>query len=453
MKTVDLLVLNAAQVVTVAAGAPGPARGRAAMNDLGVVENASIAVHRGKVVSVGPTNEVILECRAERRLFADGCAVLPGFVDAHTHPAFARWREDEFARRCRGETYEEILAAGGGILASADALRAAPEADLVASMRATFDAMLLCGTTVVEAKSGYGLSAEAEIKSLRAIRRAGRGQPITVVPTFLGAHAVPREYASRRAAWVRLLTHTLIPKVVEEGLAEFCDVFCERGAFSVEVSEAILRAARRHGLAAKIHADEMTDGGGAALAAKVGATSAEHLGATSSDGIRAMAKAGVVPVLLPSTSLFLRLPRLPDARAMIDAGCAVSLASDFNPGSSPTHDLGLVAALACATLSMTPEEAITAITRNAAAAVNRVDRAGQIAPGRRADLVILDAPSYVHLPYRMGSRLVRDVIRGGRVVVREGRRVPEGRRMPEGRRVDEKPSAKAETPAGKAPRT
>ncbi len=425
MRTVDLLVLNASQVVTVASGPPGPARGRAAMNDLGVVEEASVAVHRGRVVAVGPTNVVTQSYRSENRIFADGCAVLPGFVDAHTHPVFARWREEEFARRCRGETYEQILAAGGGILASADALRAAPEDDLVASLRATFDAMLLHGTTVVEAKSGYGLSPEAEVKSLRALRRAGRGWPITVIPTFLGAHAVPREHAEHRARYVRMLTETMIPRVASDGLAEFCDVFCEDGAFTPREAEAILRAGMKHGLKPKIHADEMSDGGGALLAAKVKAVSAEHLGSTRGKGIEAMARAGVVPVLLPSTSLFLGLASKPDARAMIEAGCPVALATDFNPGSSPTWNLALVAALACATLRMTPEEAITAITRNAAAAVSRVDRAGQIAPGRRADLVLLSEPSYLHLPYRLGTNLVRTVIRAGRVVVRDGRRVSE----------------------------
>ena len=423
MRDVDLLVLNAAQVVTVDAGGPGPARGTQAMNDLGVIEHASVAVHRGRIVAAGPTNAITGAYRSRKRIFAEGCAVLPGFVDAHTHPAFARWRDDEFARRCRGASYEEILAAGGGILASADAMADLPEADLVARLRAVFDHALLHGTTVLEAKSGYGLTPATEVKSLRAIRAASRGWPITVVPTFLGAHAIPAAFARRRADYVRLVADVMIPLVAKRRLAVFCDVFCERGAFTVRESETILEAAAAVGLRAKVHADEFSDGGGARLAARVKAVSAEHLGATGPAGIRALAAAQVVPVLLPTTSLFLRLEKAPDARAMIEAGCAVALASDFNPGSSPTLNLALPAALGCLTLRMTPEEVVTAITRNAAAAVGREDRFGRIARGRRADLVILDAPSYVHLPYRMGTNLVRTVIRGGQVVVEGGRRV------------------------------
>ena len=344
MRTVDLLVLNAAQVVTVASGTRGPARGTKAMNDLGVVPDASIAIHRGRVVAVGPTNEITRTWRGRRRIFVEGRCVLPGFVDAHTHPVFARWRDDEFARRCRGESYEAILAAGGGILASARALEATPEADLVAHLVRVFDRMLLDGTTTVEAKSGYGLTLEAEEKSLRALKRAARLVPITVVPTFLGAHAIPAAYSRRRAAYVRLVTKVMIPRIAGERLAEFCDVFCEEGAFTAKESAAILRAGRAHGLLPKIHADEFGDGGGAALAARLRAVSAEHLGGTGAAGIAALSKARVVPVLLPTTSVFLRLASKPDARAMISADCAVALATDFNPGSSPTSSLSLAAA-------------------------------------------------------------------------------------------------------------
>lgn len=423
MKTVDLLVLNADEVVTVASGPPGPARGREAMNDLGVLKNASIAIHRGRIVAVGPTNAVTQAYRAEERVFAGGCSVLPGFVDAHTHPVFARWRDDEFARRCRGETYEAILAAGGGILASAEALGAMDEAELVAGLATRLDEVLRHGTTTMEAKSGYGLSLEAELKSLRAIRAAAKTSVVRLVPTFLGAHAVPSAYASRRAEYVRLVTDEMIPAVARQKLAAFCDVFCETGAFTKAESARILAAAKAAGLATKIHADEFGDGGGAALAAKAGATSAEHLGGTGPAGIRALAKAGVVPVLLPTTSLFLRLASKPDARGMIDAGCAVALASDFNPGSSPTGNLQLTAALGCSMLGLTPEEAITAITRNAAAAVGLVGRVGSICRGAAADLVILAAPSYVHVPYRLGTNLVKTVVRAGKLVVEDGRLV------------------------------
>ncbi|HVG94180.1 MAG TPA: imidazolonepropionase [Planctomycetota bacterium] len=423
MATVDLLVVGASEVVTVDAGGRGPARGRAAMNDLRVVERGAVAIRGRRVVDVGPEATLARRHRAKRRIDVDGRTVLPGFVDAHTHPVFARWREDEFARRCRGASYEEILAAGGGILASAKALVASPQKALEARVRDLLDHVLLHGTTVLEAKSGYGLTADAEVRSLKAIRTAARGRPITVVPTFLGAHALPAEFAKNRAAYVRLVTDVMVPQVARGRLAVFCDVFCERGAFTARESATILKAARRHGLAGKIHADEFSDGGGAALAARMRAVSAEHLGATGPAGIRAMARAGVVPVLLPSTSVFLGLAEKPDARGMIEAGCAVALATDLNPGSSPTGNLALSASLGCTMLRMTPEEVVTAITRNAAAAVGLVGAYGRIAKGRPADLVVLDAPSYVHLPYRMGTNLVRTVVRHGEVVVREGRLV------------------------------
>jgi imidazolonepropionase len=424
VRTVDLLVLDASQVVTVAAGTPGPARGTEVMNDLGVVDDASVAIDRGRILAIGPTNEITRLFRSTRRVHVAGRAVLPGFVDAHTHPAFSAWREGEFALRCRGASYEAILASGGGILASAKALQRTSENDLVEHLRATFEHMSSHGTTTVEAKSGYGLTPESEAKSLRAIRRAAHGAPVTVVRTFLGAHAIPAAYARTRAAYVRLLVDTMIPRVARERLAQFCDVFCDEAAFTPREAETVLRAGIAHGLRAKVHADEIHDTGGAALAAKVGAVSAEHLGAANPAGIRALAKKGVVPVLLPTTTLFLGLKKRPDARAMIDAGCAVALATDFNPGTSPTANLALAASLGCTTLGLTPEEAVTAITRNGAAALGMADRVGFLAPGMRADLVVIDAPSYVHLPYRLGTNLVRTVIRHGIVVVHEGRRVP-----------------------------
>ena len=424
MRTVDLLVLEASQVVTMASGPAGAARGKALMNDVGAIAEGAVAVHRGRILAVGKTNEIARLFRSTTRIFAHGKTVLPGLVDAHTHPAFARWRDEEFAMRCRGASYEDILEKGGGILASADALAATSEEDLVEALVQRFEHLLLLGTTTVEAKSGYGLTPEAESKSLRAIRRASRLVPITVVSTFLGAHAVPKAYERRRGDYVRLVTDVMIPAVAKARLAAFCDVFCERGAFTAAESERILRAGVLHALRPKVHADEFSDGGGAALAARVRAVSAEHLGATGPEGIRALAKAKVVPVLLPTTGVFLGLAKKPDARAMVEAGCAVALASDFNPGSSPTGSLALAAALGCSILGLTPEEATTAVTRNAAAAIGLEDRAGALLPGRPADLVLLDAPSHVHLSYRMGTNLVDTVIRRGEVVVRQGRRVP-----------------------------
>jgi imidazolonepropionase len=420
MRTVDLLLLGAAEVVTVDDGRPGPKAGERAMNDLGVVEGGAIAVHRGKVVAVGPEDEVLRRFRGKKRLACRGRTVLPGLVDCHTHPVFARMREAEFALRCRGASYEEILAKGGGIHASARALRETTEDALVQGLLGRLDRMLLHGTTAIEAKSGYGLTPESEIASLEAIRAAARRHPVTVAPTFLGAHALPPEHAHDRDGYVRLVTETMIPEVARRRLARFCDVFVEEGAFTAEEGRRVLEAGQAHGLGLKVHADEFRDGGGARLAAEVGAVSAEHLGATGPEGIRALAAAGVIPVLLPATCLFLGIGR-PDARTMVRAGCAVALATDFNPGSSPTENLWLVAALGTADLGLTPEEAIVAITRNAAAAAGLDDRHGRIAPGRPANLLVVDAPSYTHVPYRLGTNLTHQVLVDGEVVVERGR--------------------------------
>ncbi len=426
MATVDLLLVRASQVVTLDGG-EGPLAGKAAMNELGVIDDGAVAVQAGRIVDVGPTIELARRHRGFRRIGCRGRTILPGFVDAHTHPAFARMREDEFAMRCRGATYEDILAAGGGIHASAKRLRDEPPGRLVASIRRRLDRMLLHGTTVVEAKSGYGLETDAEIKSLRAIGEAARGHPVRVVRTFLGAHAMPPAYRDDRETYIREVIERMIPKVARQRLASFCDVFVEKNAFTVDEARRILQAARAHGLRPKVHADQFRDGGGAALAAEVGAISAEHLDGTGEEGMRRLREAGVVPVLLPASCLFLGLPR-PDARRMIDRGLPVALATDFNPGSSPTENLSLVAALACAELGMTPEEALAGITRNAAAAIGLEAEAGRIAVGRRADLVILDAPSYVHVAYRLGTNLVRSVVVDGKIAVDRGRIVGQGRR-------------------------
>ncbi len=421
MKSADLLLLGASQVVTVDGGRAHAKRGAKEMNDLRVIEDGAIAVRRGRIADIGTTNHITARWRGLERIHCRGRTILPGFVDAHTHPVFAKYRADEFARRCRGADYEEILATGGGIHASARALRACSQDELARDVHERLDRMLLHGTVAVEAKSGYGLTVESELKSLRAIRQGAAKHPLTVVRTFLGAHVVPEEYKRDRAGYVRLVIETMIPRVAKQRLAKFCDVFVERGAFSIAEARAILLAGRRHGMRPKVHADQFRDRGGARLAADVRAISVEHVDATRRAGMRALAGAGVVPVLLPSASLFTGLKHIPNARALIEEGCAVALATDYNPGTSPTENLQLVASLGCSLLGMTPEEVVTAITRNAAVATGLAETHGRIATGRHAHLVVLDAPSYEHLPYRMGTNLVWGVVVGGRVVVREGR--------------------------------
>lgn len=423
MKAADLLLTDAAEVVTMDRGGPGPWRGAATSEDLGVVEGGALAVARGRILAVGPTKEIRARYRAPRRVRLTGQTVLPGLVDAHTHPVFAAWREREYALRCAGADYEAILAAGGGIHASARALSGVPLAALAAQMRGHLDRMLRAGTTLVEAKSGYALTARGEARSLRAMARAARGHPVQVVRTFLGAHVVPEAYRRRRAAYVRLLTEEMLPQVARARLAEFCDVFVEQGAFTPNEARRILDRARRLGLGTKLHVDQFRDGGGAALAARLRATSADHLDATGPAGARALARAGTVGVLLPTAAVFTGLKHRAPGRTLLDAGVAVAVASDFNPGTSPGESLLLCASLATTLFGLTPAEALLGITRNAAAALGREARAGRLGPGRPADLVVLDAPSHLHAPYRIGAALVESVWVRGRRVVWRGRRV------------------------------
>lgn len=427
-KTADTILFRAEQLVTVDAQRAGPKAGPVAMNDLRVIENGALAIKRGKVVAVGTTDEITSAYEAEKRVSCRGRTILPGFVDCHTHPVFARPRVAEFAQRCRGADYEEILAAGGGIHASARALREHSTPELAEGVRKRLDRMLLHGTTGIEAKSGYGLTLHSELKSLRAIRRAATNHPITATRTFLGAHVVPDEHHGHRRRYVRLVIDEMIPRVANMKLAQFCDVFVEQGAFTVAEGERILKAGLEHGLRPKVHADQFRDGGGARLAARMKAVSVEHVDATGPAGIRALARAGVIPVLLPSASLFTGLAHRANARALIEAGCAVALSTDFNPGTSPTENLSLVASLGCSLLGMTPEEVICAITRNAAEAAGLGETHGHIAIGRPAHVVVLDAPSYEHVPYRMGTNLVHRVIVSGKTVVERGRLVGVDRR-------------------------
>ncbi len=413
-REVDLVIAEAAELLTID-GPDGPRVG-AAQAQLGPISPGSVAVHRGKILAVGEPREIDRAFRGRRTIDARGRVVTPGLVDPHTHPVFANYRDREFELRIQGVSYQEIARQGGGINASARALRATPQADVERFVARHLGRMLSLGTTTIDAKSGYGLSLDSELMSLRAIRRLGKAQPLELVPTFMGAHAVPEEFRDRRSAYVRLVAEEMIPQVARAGLAEFCDVFCDEGAFTPAETALILRRARSAGLRPKLHADEFTDTGGAALAARLGAISADHLLRVSDAGVRALARRGVIAVLLPGTALTLGVPAYAPARRLIAAGVPVALATDFNPGSCFTESMQIVLALACMQMKMTPAEAIVAATINAAGAVNRAGRLGSLRPGKQADLVVWDAPGHRHLAYHFGVNLAHLVIKNGLVV-------------------------------------
>lgn len=342
--------------------------------------------------------------------------MLPGFVDAHTHLPFAGWREREFDERLRGATYSEIAARGGGILSTVRHTREASREDLTATVRARLDRLLRLGTTTVEAKSGYGLEPEAELKQLHALRDAASGHPIDLVPTFLGAHTVPLEYREDRGAYVRLLIDTMLPQVADAGLAEYADVFVDVHAFRLDEARQVLEAARTHGLGVRLHADQLNDDGAAALAAELGAASADHLEFSSDAGIEALARAGTCGVLLPAATFFLMSDTPPPGRRLIDAGVPVVVATDFNPGSCPCDSMSAALWFACLGARLTVDEAITAATINAACALGRGKVVGTIEPGKRADLVVHDVPNRYHLAYRFGTPAIKHVIAGGEVI-------------------------------------
>ncbi|MDX1548871.1 MAG: imidazolonepropionase [Rhodothermales bacterium] len=378
------------------------------------VERAALAWDGETIRWVGAEADLPAAYAAMERVDAGGALVVPGLVDCHTHLAFGGWRADEFAMRSRGATYREIARQGGGIASTMRHTRAASEDALLERSRGFLRAMARLGVTTVEAKSGYGLSAEDELKTLRVYRRLHEEGPMTIVPTFLGAHVVPPEFADDRAGYVRLLTDVLMPRIAEEGLARFCDVFVEETAFSVEEARQILAAGRRHGMRPKLHVDQLSDGGGAALAAEVGAASADHLEHASDAGLAAMAEAGVVAVSLPLASLYLRQPPL-DARRAMEAGVAVAVATDFNPGSAPSYHLPLALTLACTMQRMTPAEALKGGTLYAARALDLDARVGSLEPGKQADFVLVDAPDVDHWLYHFRpNAAVATYVRGRR---------------------------------------
>lgn len=410
-------LFDGGRVVTTTGFSSRPQKG----NELGGLIDLNpgyVVVHDEEVRLVtGNRQEALAEAgKAPDVIDARGMLVIPGYVDCHTHLAFAGYRDHELTLRLTGAPYLEILAAGGGILSTVQSTRAASEDELVEATRDVLDVMLAHGTTTVEAKSGYGLTTEAELKQLRALGRAGQEHPVEVVRTFMGAHALPPEYADDRAGYVSLVMDEMIPLVAEQGVAEFCDCFCESKAFTIEESRRILERGKSLGLRPRVHADEITPLGGARLAAEVGAVSAEHLIYADEEGIRAMADAGVVAVLLPATAFILRVKdRAPFAR-MIELGVSVAIATDYNPGTSPLPNMQLLQAFACYHYGLTPAQAFAASTINAAHAVGRADRLGSLEPGKQADIVLLKAQSLEFIPYHLGVNLVHAVYKKGRQV-------------------------------------
>jgi imidazolonepropionase len=394
----------------------GPKRPRIGgeMSELGIIRNGGILIRDGRIDSVGPSNEIEKKSVDAEIVDAGGRVVLAGFVDAHTHLVFAGNRLEDFERRARGETYEQIAKAGGGIWSTVERTRAASDVDLLAEAKKRAAWFLRSGTTTVEAKSGYGLTINDELKILRVMQQLKTETPLELVPTFLGAHAVPREMSAHE--YVDLVINELLPRVASEKLAEFCDVFCERGYFDVEQSRKILSAAKKLGLKLRIHADQLTNSGGAKLAAELGAATADHLEKTDEHGIAAMKSARVQPVLLPGSVFALGSTVYPRAREMIEAGLAVVLATDFNPGSSPTPSMPMILSLACTQMKMSPAEALTASTINAAYSLNRGDKIGSLEPGKLANFSIFDCADYRELAYWFGIPLADSIyIKGERI--------------------------------------
>lgn len=416
---VDLLLTNALQVVTImpSLAQNAPRRG-VEMSELNIIENGAVAAKKGMIVWAGSSAEAKRIFSAKKNYDCKGRIITPGLVDPHTHLIFPATRENEFELRIKGASYQEIAAKGGGIRATVRKLRAAGKSELKARALGHLKTMLAYGTTSIDAKSGYGLDLDNEIKSLKIINELAKEQPVEIAATFFGAHDVPEEYAGRKEEYIGFLIEKVIPAIAKKRLAEFCDIFCEKGVFEIEDSRRILTAAKQAGFKLKLHAEEFAQIGGAELAAELGAVSADHLMAISDAGIEAMKKAGTIAVLLPGTTFFLGLKNYAPARKMIEAGLPVALATDFNPGTSMTESMQIIMTIACTQLRMTPAEALTAATLNAAFAIGRGDAAGSITPGKQADMVVWDVPDYRHIPYHYGVNLVQDVFKNGRHVAR-----------------------------------
>jgi len=410
----NLIIKNASQLVTCSGFKPKCGK---EMSDLHIINDGAVVIEEGIIKVLGKTEDILSDLDKSRYFVidAEGKAVLPGFVDSHTHFVFGGYRAQEFSWRLRGDSYMKIMERGGGIINTVLSTRKATRDELIESGRKRLNSMLSFGVTTVEGKSGYGLDLDAELKQLEVMADLDSMHPVDIVGTFLGAHAVTKEYKGREDAYIDYVIDEVMSKITERKLAEFCDVFCEKGVFSIEQSRRLLRQAKDMGFKLKIHADEIVQLGGAELAAELGATSADHLLQASDKGIRDMAKEGVVATLLPGTAFSLR-ESYARGRYMIDNNCAVALATDLNPGSCFSESIPLIFALATLYMDMTTEEAITALTINGAAALDRADIIGSIDVGKYGDVVILEFPSYEYIPYHIGVSTVEKVIKKGELV-------------------------------------
>jgi imidazolonepropionase len=409
---IDLIIKNAEELLTLSPSFREE-------SGLGIIQHGAVAIKKGRIFWVGKTEELSQKFflnRDGREIDATGRVVMPGLIDAHTHLIFAGSRENEFEQRIQGLSYQEIAERGGGILSTVEATRRASFDELFSLGKKRLDWMLCKGVTTLEAKSGYGLSLRDELKILKVMKALQESHPIDIVPTFLGAHTFPKEFREDRAGYMNLLIEEMIPNVAQERLAEFCDVFCEEKAFTFEESKTILEAGKRYGLKPKIHADQLSRGSGAELAAEVNAFSADHLEYVSQEGIKKMAEKGVTAVLLPGASFFLSTKKYPPARDMIEQGVAVCLATDLNPGSSMTESLPLMMTMGCTMYKMLPKEVIQAATVHAARSIGREKEIGSLEVGKEGDILVLDVPNYRYLPYHFGVDHVEYVVKKGGIV-------------------------------------
>jgi len=414
----DLVIFNANELITMNTKFGAPRIGKN-MSELSIIDNGAIGVKDDRIIYVGTTDELISKFslnEIKTKIDAKNKLVTPGFVDPHTHIIFDGSRENELQMKLEGKSYLEILQAGGGILKTVRETRKASLEKLVENGKKILDRMMSYGTTTVEAKSGYGLSTESELKILKALQILNEEHPLDIVSTFLGAHAIPLEYKDKPDDYVELIISDMIPKIVKQGLAEFCDVFCEKGIFSIEQSRKILKTALRYGLKPQIHIDEIVDTNGALLAAELKAIQTGHLLKSNDNGLKAMAEAGVIATLLPGTPFCLMLKEYAPARKMIEFEVPIALATDLNPNCW-TESMQMIITLACYNMKLSPAEALTAATINSACAIDRQDEIGSIEVGKKADIVIFDVPNYNFLPYQFGVNLVSKVIKNGKILI------------------------------------